>query len=350
MKKRVLSLFLCVLLLFSLASCTEEEVASVPPEYGTFYTADGILQNSHITLVIENESLVAPVTELSYALYDNSDFRVIFDDMQRNNHKCINILEIYRDGEWQLAPMGGTGENLGNFADGNKADPKEHQVRKQEMEFSYIPTKTDNPELLDGGALKRYYPLEAGVYRVRVWYSVYTTDESVQIPEGQLEAVAYFTVTDGNYDIFEQKDGILQCNKVKLEIKNETLSAPVSTLKFALTAEYAMLLHQQKYADVKNMEHLLEIFEGGEWKQAPCFGEITHASEINSIWKMEFWEAREINNLDPSLKEKRYLALEAGQYRLRVRYEIDAHPNGVVIPEGQLEAVAYFTVTAPENG
>ena len=62
---------------------------------------------------------------------------------------------------------------------------------------------------------------------------------------------------------------------------------------------------------------------------------------------MEFWEAREIKNIDPTLKEKRYLALEPGQYRLRVKYRVSDNTGGVELPEGQPEAVVYFTVTAP---
>ena len=42
-----------------------------------------------------------------------------------------------------------------------------------------------------------------------------------------------------------------------------------------------------------------------------------------------------------------YRSLNAGQYRLRVKYNALARDENVEIPEEQLEAVAYFTVTAP---
>ena len=39
--------------------------------------------------------------------------------------------------------------------------------------------------------------------------------------------------------------------------------------------------------------------------------------------------------------------LEAGEYRLRVQYILFSENDEAEIPEGKLEAVAYFTVTAP---
>lgn len=42
-----------------------------------------------------------------------------------------------------------------------------------------------------------------------------------------------------------------------------------------------------------------------------------------------------------------YCSLNPGKYRLRVKYNVIAADKNVEIPEGQLEAVAYFTVTAP---
>ena len=46
-----------------------------------------------------------------------------------------------------------------------------------------------------GEKMPYYMPLEPGLYRVRVKYRLYTDDENAYIPEEQLEAVAYFSVT-----------------------------------------------------------------------------------------------------------------------------------------------------------
>ena len=192
MKKIILLSILLLAVLLNLFSCSKE--AEYVPEYGTFYVSDGILQNTHVTLVIENETLTAPVTELSYALYDKCDFLVTYtrEDMNRHNHYCLNLLEVYKDGAWQTAPICGASSLLANFGTTNMADPAEHQVQRQRMEFSHVDGEPGSFEWED--QLMRYCPLEPGVYRVRVQYDVYTDDENVKKPEGVPEAVAYFTV------------------------------------------------------------------------------------------------------------------------------------------------------------
>lgn len=189
MRFRFFTVMLCVCVLGLFCGC-KKEIA--PPEYGAFYTTDGILQNSHVTLVIESENLVAPVTELSYALYDNCDFRVEY--WRDGNHYCHDLLEVYKDGKWQCAPVCGEAEHLmaGGRTNSN-ADPREHEIKHFSMNFSHVPGFHESSE--EGNDLKRYCPLEPGAYRVRVQYFLETEDESVQLPQGKLEAVAYFTVT-----------------------------------------------------------------------------------------------------------------------------------------------------------
>ena len=64
MKKIILSSILLLAGLLSLFSCSKE--SEYVPEYGTFYVSDDILQNTLVTLSVENETLLSPVTTLSY--------------------------------------------------------------------------------------------------------------------------------------------------------------------------------------------------------------------------------------------------------------------------------------------
>ena len=177
MKKRILSLLCAFLFLFALPSCAQEY------EYGTFYEENGILQNTHVTLIVENESLVAPVTELKYVLRDDFDFSVWYRDDERENSRTPDLLEVYSGGGWsQVGQRGGGGTHTAWIR--SPQDPTERIAHHIKMRF--VDRKT-------GG--NGYIYLQPGFYRIRVQYSVSTDDENAYIPEGQLEAVAYFTVT-----------------------------------------------------------------------------------------------------------------------------------------------------------
>ena len=97
MKKRILSLFLCVLLLFPLASCAEEDPVL---EYGTFYTENGLLQNTRVYLVITEDEMSSLLHEFSYELCNETSFSVRFHEYRK--------IECYRDGKWQEVPPSNT--------------------------------------------------------------------------------------------------------------------------------------------------------------------------------------------------------------------------------------------------
>lgn len=186
MKKRLLSLLLALLMLCTLAACSKSD--EIPKEYGEFYTEDGILQNTHITLTIDTEELVAPVNELSYTLYEKCDFFIKPVEHLKNSY-CEDLVEKYQDGAWHEVPVCGNGtwrtglENFEIFASFGA-----HQTMEMSMSFLKIDSANHT-------TIAHYEPLEAGEYRLRVKYFVVAKDESVEIPEEQLEAVAYFTVT-----------------------------------------------------------------------------------------------------------------------------------------------------------
>ena len=175
MKKIILLSVLLLAGLLSLFSCSKE--SEYVPEYGTFYVSDDILQNTLVTLSVENETLLSPVTTLSYEVQNESAFDVHTDG------KCL--LEIYLNGEWQEAPD----------AMPENAIVIERPVLPQKI-FSGSKEDYVAHFAMEGTShvAGTYALLNEGAYRVRVQYSVFMDAPNVEIPQGQLEAVAYFTV------------------------------------------------------------------------------------------------------------------------------------------------------------
>ena len=180
--KKVFSLLLVLLLLLA-TGCKKEPEA---PELGEFYTEDGVLQNTMVCAVLKTTDLTAPVTKLSYTLYDNCDLLVTHSSWSRGNDKRNDLLEILCDGEWQEAPIEGEKEGAVLYNTSNTTDPSEHVAEDLEMELSHY-TET-------GSKLKRYAPLTEGFYRLRIAYGVKAA-EGVTLPHEKAEAVIYFTVT-----------------------------------------------------------------------------------------------------------------------------------------------------------
>ena len=95
--KRILALLLVLLLLFCTFGCKEEppENTEQPPkrEWGEFYRKDGYVHNTMISAVLNTNELTAPVTELSYTLYDNTDFGVsVTYYTETNDHRAHRLL------------------------------------------------------------------------------------------------------------------------------------------------------------------------------------------------------------------------------------------------------------------
>jgi hypothetical protein len=175
----MLALLLCLLLLF--AGCSAEEVK---PEWGSFYVQDGYTQNSHITAMITNTGLTAPVNELTYALYDNCDWGVTVTYYTDKNDERIHLLEVYQDGVWREAPTVGNLKLDRAILYQKDAEPSTR--RKWEMEMSFSDTAPNG--------LTCYRPLTAGVYRLIIPYRLNNDREDARLPTAETAAVVYFTV------------------------------------------------------------------------------------------------------------------------------------------------------------
>lgn len=185
--KRILLLILCFAMLFCLG-CTQDpplEENNKDREWGEFTTEDGYVQNSLITAVLHTEELVAPITELSYTLYENTDFGIVIDYYTNTNDERTHRLEIYEDGEWKEAPTGGSlNTDMGRLYVPD-ADPAAHR------QFDYTVTM----KLVGIEAMIQYRPLQPGSYRLIISYILNTDDPNIEIPEGDHAALLYFTVT-----------------------------------------------------------------------------------------------------------------------------------------------------------
>lgn len=180
--KRLLTLFLVLIFFCSLVACSDHS------EYGEFYTEDGILQNTKVTLTVELNPSGAPVTELSFTLREETDFAMSVWAYG----KAQEVLEVLEDGEWRMAPTFGSYVREGPLSNNAGASTPKHQEHSKTMQFwDATPDEKEDPVRV---ATFRYLPLTQGEYRLRVRYSFSTDDENAEIPEGQLEAVAYFTV------------------------------------------------------------------------------------------------------------------------------------------------------------
>ncbi len=173
MKRRLLAVLLLLLLLCALVACDKEvpnnehKEGDIQPQknYGTFYTDEsGRRQNDLITVEITNEGLVAPVTQLSYNLYNESECRP-------HRYNVFEYLEIKKDGEWVKAPC--TEGFYYLTIDQDAYDPPETFIAGQ-MEL---------------GGERGYLALEAGEYRLIVRMEISADGEKIVSPTVE------FTVT-----------------------------------------------------------------------------------------------------------------------------------------------------------
>ena len=184
--KRILALLLVLLLLFCTFGCKEDPPpAQKEGEWGEFYRKDGYVHNTMISAVLNTNELTAPVTELSYTLYDNTDFGVSVTYYTETNDHRAHRLEIYLDGEWTEAPCtGDVTTNAGALAPTPDADPAAHRKFDLTMDLHQHPDY----------AVIRYAPLERGAYRLIVTYSLTADDPGIEIPKRQHGYVLYFNV------------------------------------------------------------------------------------------------------------------------------------------------------------
>ena len=184
MRKRLCVFLFLIVVLLELCACkTQKQIESF------FYVSDGILQNTHVLIAVTTQELVAPVTELSYTLYEFSEYGINIPK-HLNGTFCSTLLEVYGEEGWKEAPFSGcgvwdvleTGWGGGNPADFATIDFK--------MEFgAYEPDDED---------YRRYAYLTPGVYRLKMkcyfYESGYMSENIENVNFVEAFAVAYFTV------------------------------------------------------------------------------------------------------------------------------------------------------------
>ena len=214
------------------------------------------------------------------------------------------------------------------------------------------------------GSFEIDYPKNLTPGEYRLVFGDFRWADGVMIPWGEeFFIVGDFTVTAPvvmEYGEFEEKDGILQNSRVTLTVDATDLNAPVTKLTYTLHDYTDFYVAHTPHFTATDFRDLLEVFVDGEWRAAPSFGEVMadrdgsytytdqdpYARESHQLG-MNFWKPYQIEGGEPTLMSKRYLALEPGYYRLRVKYTLHTEDESIEIPEGQLEAVAYFTVNEP---
>lgn len=177
--KRIACLFLCLLMLFSFG-CKKEETPAPPNPFleefvpkisaDSFYTYDGDLHNSYVSLTLATTELTAPVTTLSFELRNDSDYTFFLVEQL---HPVI--WEKWENGRWRsfYAPYDTRSELDASF---QQVLP--HKVRARTDDFT--------PSSLD-----------AGVYRLRIEYTLTNEKGKVHnqfVPGVECVAETYFTI------------------------------------------------------------------------------------------------------------------------------------------------------------
>ena len=177
--KRVLCLFLCLLILFCIG-CKKEETPTPPnsfleefvPEISadSFYTYDGDLHNIYVNLTLTTTELTAPVTTLSFELRNDSDYTFF---LLEQLHPVI--WEKWENGRWRsfYAPYDTRSELDASF---QQVLP--HKVRARTDDFT--------PSSLD-----------VGVYRLRIEYTLTNEKGKVHnqfVPGVECVVETYFTI------------------------------------------------------------------------------------------------------------------------------------------------------------
>ena len=178
--KRISILILCLTMLFCLGCKQEKKVG----EWGEFYSKDGYVQSSLIVAMMDTTELTAPVTELSYTLYDNSDFGIVVTYYTDTNDHRLHRLEIYENGEWKEAPY--SGDTMTNRA--FIYEPDTDPTARRKLDFTMDLHQREDPAII------RYDPLQPGAYRLIVTYTLSTDDPNITIPKKQHASVLYFNV------------------------------------------------------------------------------------------------------------------------------------------------------------
>ena len=169
MKKRLLLLFLCALLSFSLIACEKEEISVI----GEFYTEDGLVKNLSFQIALTEDNLTAPVSSISYQLYNTSNCYF---------YKMRDVISKYEDGGWIEVMykdyQGSTGSTT---------------LDKAEREL-IAPKSVYDMQIIVDGENGHSNPLEQGVYRLVSSVQLKLWDGET-IDHIQIYPTTHFTVT-----------------------------------------------------------------------------------------------------------------------------------------------------------
>lgn len=167
--KMVCKKVICLLLLGAmllLAACKGDTA----PVHGELYLADGIRQNTMTGLLVINEAPDAPLSEICYEVHNLTSYTLSYAAQDTEEL----TLEMYCDGEWRGAPVGGL------FVGTDVLLPYHTQEAQSVRQYR-----------IQLGEGRRYAPLEKGVYRMRIKALL---ADAPSVNEG-FELVAYFTVS-----------------------------------------------------------------------------------------------------------------------------------------------------------
>ena len=155
---------------------------------------------------------------------------------------------------------------------------------------------------------------------------------------------------DSKQENFYNADDYIQNEAIVAVMNTTDLTAPVEEISYTLCDNSDLGVSVTHYTMLNDRRiHRLEIYENGEWKEAPTAGVAMHQrleapgtdSDPSAHRKHE--RKMDFRYIDGGLVH--YLPLERGEYRLIVTYAVNTDDPDVTIPEGEHAALLYFTVT-----
>ena len=185
--KKLLCLLCCLcLILCSCGSDTEPpaEEPVVEKQLGIFYTENGITQNTLVNIIFPEQTMEAPLRELTYQIQNDSDYKVYvlntYTYFQRFEQEGYCI-EVYQDSKWTEPPN--SGKNV------SREDWEAEFLCDAHFTSGVIPMHFVDPQ---AEYYRGYKELPAGLYRLRIPCIFQDPPADAAITE--FELVAYFTV------------------------------------------------------------------------------------------------------------------------------------------------------------
>ena len=154
----------------------------------------------------------------------------------------------------------------------------------------------------------------------------------------------------GAWGEFYSKDGYVQSSLIVAMMDTTELTAPVTELAYTLHDNTDFGIVVTYYTDTNDHRlHRLEVYENGEWKEAPYSGDTMTSRAFPYETDTDPQAHRKLDfTMDMHQREDpaiiRYDPLQPGAYRLIVTYTLSTDDPDVTIPKRQHASVLYFTV------